>query len=262
MTEKTSPLRVGLFVTCLVDLMRPSVGFGALRLLARIGPSLDVLVPDQQTCCGQPAYNSGDVKTARALAQNVIETFEDFDRVVVPSGSCAGMIVKHYPNLFATDDPWRARADSLAQRTWELTSFLAEHLDLNDTGAAFSGTATYHDSCAGLRELGVKHQPRKLLATVEGLTMNELADSESCCGFGGLFSLKYPDVSGAIVDQKAQAVENTNSDLLVGGDLGCLMNVAGKLKRRGSKMRVFHIAEVLANLTDAPAIGEGEDRSA
>jgi len=257
MTDAASPSakpRVGLFVTCLVDLMRPSVGFAALRLLARAGA--EVVVPDQQTCCGQPAYNSGDSETARAIAKTVISAFEDFDQVVAPSGSCAGMITEHYPKLFADDEMWHARSQDLAARTFELTTYLHDHLDLNDTGAVFAGSATYHDSCAGLRELGIKHQPRTLLATVDGLTLNEMDDTESCCGFGGLFSIKFPDVSGAIVDKKAANVEAAESDLLLGGDLGCLMNVAGKLKRRGSGVRVFHIAEVLANMTDAPAIGE------
>jgi len=246
--------RVGLFVTCLVDLMRPSIGFAALRLLARAGA--EVVVPDRQTCCGQPAYNSGDSKNARALAKDVIEAFADFEHVVVPSGSCGGMIAHHYVKLFADDETWRVKAEDLAARTFELTTYLADHLDPNDTGAAFDGSATYHDSCAGLRELGVKKQPRHLLATVDGLTLIELEESEACCGFGGLFSIKYPDVSGAIVDKKAVRVEAAKSDLLLGGDLGCLMNMAGKLKRRGSKVRVFHIAEVLANMTDGPAVGE------
>jgi len=246
--------RIGLFVTCLVDLMRPSVGFAALRLLERAGA--EVVVPEKQTCCGQPAYNSGDMADARGIAQNVIEAFADFDHVVAPSGSCTGMIVEHYAKLFADDEPWRARAEDLAARTYELTAYLVDHLDLNNTGAAFDGSATYHDSCAGLRELGVKKQPRTLLATVDGLTLNEMDEAEACCGFGGLFSIKYPDISGAIVDKKATSAEQAESDLLLGGDLGCLMNVAGKLARRGSKVRVFHIAEVLANMTYVPAIGE------
>lgn len=256
-TSSASGPRIGLFVTCLVDLMRPSVGFAALRLLERAGAQ--VVVPDQQTCCGQPAYNSGDMDDTRAIAKGMIEAFADFDHVVAPSGSCTGMIVEHYPKLFGDDEGWRAKAEDLAARTFELTTYLADHLNLNETGAVFDGSATYHDSCAGLRELGVKQQPRKLLSTVDGLTLNELDDSESCCGFGGLFSIKYPDISGAIVDKKANCVEGANSDLLLGGDLGCLMNMAGKLKRRGSNVRVFHIAEVLANMTDNPAIGEDQN---
>ena len=246
--------RVGLLVTCLVDLMRPSVGFAALRLLERAGA--EVVVPEKQTCCGQPAYNSGDTADAKNIAKNVIEMFADFDHVVAPSGSCTGMIVEHYAKLFADDERWRARAEDLAARTFELTTYLVDHLDLNDTGAEFDGSATYHDSCAGLRELGVKKQPRTLLATVDGLTLNEMDEAETCCGFGGLFSIKYPDISGAIVDKKATCAERTESDLLLGGDLGCLMNMAGKLKRRGSKVRVFHIAEILANMMYVPAIGE------
>lgn len=245
---------IGMFVTCLVDLMRPSVGFAALRLLERAGAQ--VVIPKNQTCCGQPAYNSGDMDDSRAIAKNVIAAFEDFDHVVAPSGSCAGMIVHHYPKLFADDADWHVRAERLARRTFELTSYLVDHLDLNDTGAVYEGRATYHDSCAGLRELGVKDQPRKLLATVDGLSLKEMEEAQTCCGFGGLFSIKYPDISGAIVDKKANRVESTQSDLLLGGDLGCLMNMAGKLKRRGSNVRVFHVAEVLANMTDRPAIGE------
>ncbi len=246
--------RVALFVTCLVDLMRPSVGFAALRLLERAGAK--VAVPPGQTCCGQPAYNSGDLEDARAIAKNVIETFEAFDHVVVPSGSCGGMIIKHYPEMFADDVAWAVRAEALAARTQELTTYLADHLDLNVPTSTFDGSATYHDSCAGLRELGVKSQPRTLLATVDGLTLNEMDDVEACCGFGGLFSTKYPDISGAIVDKKTTNVEAAETNLLLGGDLGCLMNMAGKLRRRGSEVRVFHIAEVLAGMTDGPAIGE------
>ena len=262
-SETTSPNlpsdapRVGLFVTCLVDLMRPSVGFAALRLLERAGAK--VVVPEKQTCCGQPAYNSGDLENTRIIAKGVIEAFADFDHVVAPSGSCVGMIVEHYPKLFPGDADWRAKAENLAARTFELTTYLADHLDLNKTGAVFEGSATYHDSCAGLRELGVKKQPRTLLATVDGLTLNEMEETEACCGFGGLFSIKYPDISGAIVDKKAGRVEQADADLLLGGDLGCLMNVAGRLKRRKSGVRVFHIAEVLAGMTEGPGIGEDRD---
>jgi len=250
--------RVGLFVTCLVDLMRPSIGFAALRLLAHAGA--EVVVPDRQTCCGQPAYNSGDLDTTRTIARGVIEAFADFDQVVAPSGSCAAMMVHHYPKLFVDDPVWQRKAEDLAARTVELTTYLAANMDLSETTARYDGQVTYHDSCAGLRELNIKKQPRDLLATVEGLELTELQDCETCCGFGGLFSVKYPDISGAIVDKKAIRVEATDSDLLLGGDLGCLMNVAGKLKRRGSRVRVFHIAEILAGMTDTAAIGEDSDR--
>jgi L-lactate dehydrogenase complex protein LldE len=248
---------VALFVTCLVDLMRPSVGFAALRWLERAGAQ--VVVPENQTCCGQPAYNSGDFKDARAIAKNVIEAFEGFDHVVAPSGSCAGMISMHYPVLFKDDTAWRERAEHLAERTVELTQYLAEHLDLNEVSAVLNATAAYHDSCASKREMGVIEQPRKLLATVDGLSVKELADSETCCGFGGLFSIKFPDVSGDIVDKKSQMIEDTGADLLVGADLGCLMNMGGRLKRRGSGVRVYHIAEVLAGMTDRPGVGDGEE---
>lgn len=254
MTDTTPPQpTIALFVTCLVDLTRPSVGFAALRLLERAGAK--VVVPENQTCCGQPAYNSGDFKDARAIAQDVIIAFEGFDHVVAPSGSCAGMISMHYPTLFKDDPEWRARAEDLAGRTFELTQYLAEHLDLNEISATFDASVVYHDSCASRREMGVVDQPRKLLATVDGVSLKEMADTETCCGFGGLFSIKFPDVSGDIVDKKSQLIEDTGADVLVGADLGCLVNMSGKLKRRGSGVRVYHIAEVLAGMTDAPGIG-------
>jgi len=190
--KQTSPHKptVALFVTCLVDLMRPSVGFAALRLLERAGAR--VVVPENQTCCGQPAYNSGDFKDARAIARDVIVAFEGFDQGVAPSGSCAGMIRVHYPTLFKDDDAWRARAEDLAARTVELTQYLAAHLDLNEVSTELNATATYHDSCASRREMGVVNEPRKLLATVDGLELKELADTETCCGFGGLVFYQVP----------------------------------------------------------------------
>ncbi|MBF0251552.1 MAG: (Fe-S)-binding protein [Alphaproteobacteria bacterium] len=249
--------RVGLFVTCLVDLMRPNVGFAALRLLDTCG--VEVVVPENQTCCGQPAYNGGDMENARAVARDVIAAFEGFDHVVVPSGSCAGMIRVHYPKLFDADDAWRARAEALSAKTWELTQFLSVHLDLNQPLAKFRASVTYHDSCSGLRELGVKAQPRRLLAAVDGVTLRELEDTEECCGFGGLFSVKHPDISMSMADKKADRVEAAGTDVLAGGDLGCLANIAGRLKKRGSAVRVLHVAEILAGMGFEPAIGEGED---
>jgi len=246
---------VGLFATCLVDLMRPSVGFATARLLEKHGCT--VHVPDSQTCCGQPAYNAGDNPAARALATNVIRAFEGFDYVVAPSGSCTGMIKLHFPALFKDDAEMAARAQALAAKTYELLEFLSDVLGVSESGASFASSVTYQDSCAGLRELGIKEQPRQLMATVQGLALKELDDGESCCGFGGLFSVKYPDISGKIVDDKAQAIENTGADVLLGGDLGCLMNMAGRLQRRGSKVKVRHLAEVLAGMTDdVPPIGE------
>src|SRR5918998_2203021 len=192
--------RVALFVTCLVDLMRPSVGFAAAKLLEDAGCRVEVPV---QTCCGQPAFNSGDRGTARDLAERTIETFRGFDYVVAPSGSCAGMI-HHYPELFADDPNWLPKANALRAKTYELTSFLVDVLGVTSVDARFDGAVTYHDSCSGLRELGVKRQPRQLLKSVEGLTLVEMKDSDVCCGFGGTFAVKYSDISGAIVDAKAK----------------------------------------------------------
>ncbi len=247
--------RVGLFVTCLVDLMRPSVGFAAVKLLEDAGCVVEVPV---QTCCGQPAYNSGDRGTTRDLAMRMIETFQGFDYVVAPSGSCAGMIKAHYPELFEEDPNWRAKADALAAKTYELTSFLVDVLGVTAVDASFDGAVTYHDSCSGLRELGVKTQPRKLLSSVKGLTLVEMQDSDVCCGFGGTFAVKYSDISGAIVDAKAKNVEESHAPTLLAGDLGCLMNMAGKLTRDGRPIAVRHVAEVLAGMIDEPAIGGGE----
>jgi L-lactate dehydrogenase complex protein LldE len=248
--------RVGLFVTCLVDLMRPSVGFAAVKLLEDAGCTVEAPV---QTCCGQPAYNSGDRGTTRDLAMRMIETFQGFDYVVAPSGSCAGMIRKHYPELFEEDPNWRAKASALAAKTYELTSFLVDVLGIVQVDASFEGTVTYHDSCAGLRELGVKAQPRMLLSSVKGLTLVEMNDSDVCCGFGGTFAVKYSDISGAIVDAKAKNVEAAHAPTLLAGDLGCLMNMAGKLSRDGKPIHVRHVSEVLAGMTDEPPIGVGKE---
>lgn len=251
-SSRSEKPRVGLFVTCLVDLMRPSVGFAAVKLLEDAGCTVEAPI---QTCCGQPAYNSGDRGTTRDLAERVIETFQNFDYVVAPSGSCAGMIKKHYPELFEDDPNWRTKADALAAKTYELTSFLVDVLGVTQVDASFKGTVTYHDSCSGLRELGVKSQPRKLLSSVKGLTLVEMNDSDVCCGFGGTFAVKYSDISGAIVDAKTKNIEASHAPTLLAGDLGCLMNMAGKLSRDGKPIEVRHVAEVLAGMTDEPAIG-------
>ncbi|MDR3374342.1 MAG: (Fe-S)-binding protein [Ancalomicrobiaceae bacterium] len=248
--------RVGLFVTCLVDLMRPEVGFAAVKLLEDAGCTVEV--PESQTCCGQPAYNSGDRADARAIAAQVIAAFEDYDFVVVPSGSCGSMIKLHYAELFDEGSPWRARAESLSKKTFELISFLTDVLGLTTTGARFAGSATYHDSCSGLRELGIHDQPRRLLAEVEGLELKEMAQSDVCCGFGGTFCVKYPDISNAIVEKKTAHVVASGATTLLAGDLGCLMNMAGKLQREGSEIEVRHVAEVLAGMADTPAIGQGK----
>lgn len=252
MTEK--PRRVGLFVTCLVDLFRPTVGFAAVKLLE--DAECTVEVPRDQTCCGQPAYNSGDRANTKAIARQVIAAFEGFDAVVVPSGSCAGMLKKHYPDLFADEPAWHERAQDLADRTHELVSFLTDVLGIEAVEARYASTATYHDSCSGLRELGIHEQPRKLLASVEGLEFVELPNANVCCGFGGTFCIKYPDISTRMVSDKAADIAGTGADTLLAGDLGCLLNMAGRLSREGKTVRVRHVAEVLANMGDRPAIGE------
>lgn len=246
--------KVGLFVTCLVDLFRPNVGFAAVKLIEEAG--FDLEVPAAQTCCGQPAYNSGDIEDAKALARKVIKTFERYDYVVAPSGSCAAMISKHYPILLEDEPDWFQRARLLSVKTHELVSFLTDVAGLEKVTSSFTGTVTYHDSCTGLRELGVKDQPRKLLGSIEGVDLKEMVDSDVCCGFGGTFSVKYPDISGEIVDHKAQRVIDSGADNLLAGDMGCLMNIAGKLKREGSAIKVRHVAEILADMADGPAIGE------
>jgi L-lactate dehydrogenase complex protein LldE len=245
--------RVGLFVTCLADLIRPKLGFAALKLLEASGCVVEV--PTKQVCCGQPAFNSGATKAAAGLARQLIRQFERFDYVVVPSGSCAGTIKAHYAEALADDPKWLPRAEALAAKTWELMSFLVNVRNFRPSGLSLPGTATYHDSCSGLRELGILKEPRALLAAVEGLELKPLPGNDVCCGFGGTFCVKYPDISNAIVGEKAKAVEGTGADLLLGGDLGCLMNIAGKLARNGSTVRVMHAAEVLAGMGDR-AIGE------
>jgi L-lactate dehydrogenase complex protein LldE len=252
--ESVDVVRVGLFVTCLVDAMRPAIGFAAITLLE--AARCRVEVPLQQTCCGQPALNSGDLAGTRQLAQRTIALLEPFQYVVVPSGSCAATIRIHYPDLFQDDPPWRARAQALAVRTHELLSFLVDIRAWSPKQVALRACATYHDSCSGLRELGIEAQPRKLLASVEGLSLRPLAGNTSCCGFGGTFCVKYAAISNAIVEEKARSIEATGAELLLGGDLGCLMNMAGKLHRRGSSIRAFHAAEILAGMGGGPAIGE------
>ncbi len=245
--------RVGLFVTCLVDLFRPSVGFATVKLLEDAGCTVEA--PMAQTCCGQPAYNSGDRADTRAIAEQTIAAFEHFDYIVAPSGSCAGMLKKHYPPLFRGDPDWAARAQAFSAKVHELTSFLVDVLGVIEVAASAPGTATYHDSCSGLRELGVRNQPRSLLASVKGLKVKEMAEADVCCGFGGTFCVKYSDISNAIVEKKTANIAASGADMLLAGDLGCLMNMAGKLKREGAQTQVRHVAEVLAGMTDEPPIG-------
>jgi L-lactate dehydrogenase complex protein LldE len=236
-------MRVGLFVTCLVDLVRPRIGFAALTLLQAAGA--EVVVPESQTCCGQPGYNSGDLDAARALALKLSREFDGCDYVVTPSGSCAGMIRVHYPALF-TGHTERAGVERLAARTYELTDFLVNVAHLVKVPGDFRGTLTYHDSCSGLRELGVKAQPRALLAMLPGATLVEMTEAETCCGFGGTFSVKFGDISTRMADNKCSRATATGAHTIAGGDLGCLLNIEGRLRRRGDeRTRVQHIAEVL-----------------
>ncbi len=246
--------KIGLFVTCLVDLFRPSVGFAAVKLLE--DADCVVEAPAAQTCCGQPAFNSGDREDARAVAAQVIKAFEGYDYVVAPSGSCAGMLKKHYPELFEGDEAAHKRAETFSAKVFELTSFLTDVLGVKTVDAQFDGTITYHDSCSGLREMGISSQPRKLLKSVDGLSITEMKDPDVCCGFGGTFCVKYADISNKIVGEKSANIKASGADTLLAGDLGCLMNMAGKLKREGSAIKVRHVAEVLAGMTDQPAIGE------
>jgi len=248
--------RVGLFVTCLVDLFRPSVGFAAVKLLEDAGCTVEG--PEAQTCCGQPAFNSGDRADAAAIALNVIAAFRGYDYVVAPSGSCGGMMVKHYPELFEPGTADHEAALDLARRTHELVSFLTRVMKVDKVEAQFPARATYHDSCSGLRELGIKQEPRKLLASVDGVSLREMTDAEVCCGFGGTFCVKYPGISDKMLEKKLKNIEATGADTLIAGDLGCLMNMAGKLKRQGSAIKVRHVAEVLAGDCATPPIAEAE----
>ncbi|MSO90797.1 MAG: (Fe-S)-binding protein [Acetobacteraceae bacterium] len=260
MTDHPSALppdkpRVALFVTCLVDMYRPSVGFAAIRLLEQAGCQVEV--PRAQTCCGQPAYNTGDRTTTTALARGILDAFGGYDYVVVPSGSCGGMLKHHMPHLFDDDPNLRARADALAEKTFELVSFLTDVMQYEHIAQKFTGNVTYHDSCSGLRELGIQEQPRRLLANM-GATIKEMADADVCCGFGGTFCVKYPEISVRMVSDKVRNISASGADLLLAGDLGCLLNMAGRLKREGSRVHARHIAEILAGETSAPPIGEGQ----
>jgi L-lactate dehydrogenase complex protein LldE len=238
-------MKVGLFVTCLVDLMRPSIGFAALKLLE--AANYEVVVPKTQTCCGQPGWNSGDRKSARALARKLIAEFESCRYVVVPSGSCAGMIRTHFPEVFRDEPFMLARAERLGERTYELTGFLVKVAKRAIVPGCFEGAVTYHDSCSGLRELGIKAQPRRLLAKVAGLKLVEMEECETCCGFGGTFSIKYGEISSAMAENKCAHIEASGARTVVLGDLGCMLNIEGRLRRRGdAKTRVLHVAEVLA----------------
>ncbi|MYF07939.1 MAG: (Fe-S)-binding protein [Rhodospirillaceae bacterium] len=253
--SSAEPPAVALFVTCLVDLFRPSVGFAAAKLIEQSGCRVEVR--SAQACCGQPGYNSGDRTSAQAIAKGVIAAFEGYDYVVAPSGSCGGMIAKHYPELFAGDPAWQGRAEALAAKTHELLAFLVDVRGMTTVEGRLEAVCTYHDSCSSLREMKVQAQPRRLLQSVEGLALRELDTPEVCCGFGGAFCVKYPDISNAMVADKTADIAQTGADTVLAGDLGCLMNIAGKLSREGSAIRAWHVAEVLAGV-EAPPIAQAD----
>ncbi len=252
-------MRVGLLVTCLVDLFRPSIGFSALALLERTGA--EVFIPSRQTCCGQPAYNSGDRRTARELALKTLNEFEHFDYVVIPSGSCAGMVSRHYPELFNDDSDTQHRIAALGARTFELTDFLSNVLPVTIPQVGRQGRLTYHDSCAGLRELGVKQQPRSLLANAN-IELIEMAGAEVCCGFGGTFSVKFGDIATRMADNKCEQITATGANCVALGDLGCMLHIEGRLRRRGDiTTQVLHIAEVLTGSRRASAGSDASDKT-
>jgi L-lactate dehydrogenase complex protein LldE len=244
MGSKGGPaMRVALFVTCLVDNLFPDVGEAMVRILHRLG--VETVLPEAQTCCGQPAFNSGYADEARAAAKTLLRAFADAEYVVAPSGSCTGMIHHYYPSLFAGDPAAQAEAESLAQRTYEFSQFLVKVLGVTDLGAEFPHRVTYHPSCHGARLLGVQDEPVRLLRAVRGLELVDLPHAQDCCGFGGTFSVKMGDISAAMVDEKVDHVRETGAHVLVGTDMGCLMNIGGRLRRRGEPVRVLHLAELL-----------------
>lgn len=239
-------MKVALFVTCLVDQLYPNIGVSVVRVLRSTG--CEVVFDERQTCCGQPAFNTGYRKDARKFAERFIEIFEqsDAEAIVGPSGSCVAM-VKHFHELFPDDKGWRERAEKIAAKTHEFTSFLVNILKIENIGARFSGRITWHDACHGLRELGLKDEPRKLLKNIENAEFVELPNADTCCGFGGTFSIKYPEISVAILDSKIDAIKRSKADTVVSCDASCLMQIGGRLSRLGSKVRTMHIAEILAS---------------
>jgi len=238
--------KVTLFIQCLVDTIYPEVGEAMVQIFRKL--DVNPSCPTDQTCCGQPAFNSGYRKEARAAARHFIQVFENAEIIVCPSGSCVTMVRHHYPELFATEPRWLQRAKSLAARTYEFTEYLVDILGVEDLGAHFHGKLTYHDSCHLLRGIGVKEQPRTLLRHVEGIEFIEMNNSDQCCGFGGAFSVKYADISTAMVTDKVKNIIESGADTVVGCDMGCLMNIQGMLSRMGSKIKVKHIAQILSSI--------------
>jgi L-lactate dehydrogenase complex protein LldE len=237
-------MKVGLFVTCLVDLARPGIGFATLELLE--GAGCEVVVPESQTCCGQPGYNSGAREVAKDLARKVLAEFRDCDYVVAPSGSCSGQVRVHYVQDLFRDEPERAEFEALAAKWYELSEFLVHVLKVPAVPGRFAGDVTYHDSCSGLRELGIKSQPRELLQ-LAGARVCEMPECEKCCGFGGTFSIKLGDISTRMAANKCASIRQSGAKVVAGGDLGCLLNIEGRLRREGDhETRVLHFAEILA----------------
>lgn len=253
-SKTTDSPQIGLFITCLVDLFRPNVGFAALELLERCG--CQVKVPIKQTCCGQIAYNNGDINNSRLLAKLLINEFDGCDYIVAPSGSCIGMLKRHYPQLFTHEPAWQAKAQNFADRCYELVSFLTQVQGMTQVNTRFEQRVTYHDSCSGLRELGIQMQPRQLLNSVLGLTLIEMKATQECCGFGGTFCVKYSPISARLLADKVAHIQATGAQVVLAGDMGCLLNIAGYLKRLASSIKVYHVAEVLAGRANISAIGE------
>lgn len=236
-------MRVSLFATCLADQLWPSVASSTVEVLRQVG--CEVEFDERQTCCGQPAFNSGHRREARRWAERFIEIFEDAEAIVSPSGSCTAM-TRHFEELFRDDEKWLGRARKISARAYELSQFLVNVMKVEDVGACFAGRLTWHDACHGLRDLKLRKEPRQLIKNVRGSELVELSDAETCCGFGGMFSVKFPEISVAILDQKMAAIERAGVDTVVGGDVGCLMQIGGRLSRNNSKVRVMHLAELLA----------------
>lgn len=236
-------MKVSLFITCLSDAIYPRVGEAMARLLARHGIQLHF--PETQTCCGQPAFNSGYWKEARESAKTLLDAFDDSDFVISPSGSCTGMIHHYYPTLFADDPVLLEKAKRLIDKTYEFSQFFVRVLGIEDLGAVFPKKVTYHQSCHGTRLLGVEDEPMALLSKVKGIDFVPLARAEDCCGFGGTFAIKMSDISGAMVEEKVEHINETEAEVLVGLDMGCLLNISGHLRHQGRPIRVMHLAELL-----------------
>lgn len=242
--DTPSPKTAQLFVTCLVDAFFPDVGRAVVEVLERQGYTVEF--PFDQTCCGQPAFNGGHWDDARAMARHTLDVLDATGGpIVLPSGSCADMIIHHYPDLFAGDDEYARKASAVAARTYEFSQFLVDELGLTGAGALCPGKAVYHPSCHGLRNLNLREQPQTLLAHVKGLALAGLPDAETCCGFGGLFAVKMSAISGAMLRRKLDAIEASGAEMVIGGDVSCLMHLAGGLQRRGSPIQVKHLAQVL-----------------